>query len=312
MPEGWQAKNDTVISTNETTGKIIYHNYAGPHYHTKQIGLATAVRGEILQMDPPATNAFWTLNLTAPVIQCKVIDENMRQSIIRNVMVATFCAGSDGSAWPPYSQMNQDLAAPFGYLGWTIPYDAEDQTQFNSFPVRYSSEPSFTSTLNPKRRTDSGYFSAWDGQTQFGSGQAAVYMAVFPRVAEVTSNSSTNFSCIDARFRRVKNREPVSQLPSFEGGDPYSSEQDNNDIPLTGLFDTANIMQCRLHNASYAISLRYLNGTQSLHVENVTTREPIVALGGLFSSDNCSTLQSTLSDKDQLCRVDSNAAQTLA
>ena len=77
--------------------------YNGPSQATLEISNAVLAGGEILQMNPPAPNASWTIDFVGPSIKCDNVPTAMHQRLRRNI--------ADG--------LNASEAAlVYGYLAW--------------------------------------------------------------------------------------------------------------------------------------------------------------------------------------------------
>jgi hypothetical protein len=77
-------------------------DYFGPSQLLSQIATATAARGEILAIPPPALNASWKLEFWGPSIRCTNVSDPLRGEFLNNI--GTYI---------------QDMHNPPSYLAWT-------------------------------------------------------------------------------------------------------------------------------------------------------------------------------------------------
>lgn len=95
-----------------TTSGMQRISWKGPSDEVSRVASAAAAGGAILPINPPAANASWELDFTAPRYVCDPMDDDLINLITDNLIVYFNNATSNGS-WTEFSSIM------FSYLSWT-------------------------------------------------------------------------------------------------------------------------------------------------------------------------------------------------
>ena len=216
--------------------------YNGPQYAVRRIVNSVASHGHILPIVPPAPNSSWTMEFQGPKLSCDDVGSPHRESILDNIFSAYPTSWADR-----LNERMYHLSPVPNYLSWTPQY--ANGTIYYGYNSALNVLPYDLDSLKKEPIVPIGLVpSSWAPigpylmAQGFESAVASIFFAAIPPILSVAKNA-------EVRAAMAQN---------------------------------ATIIQCKLMNATYHVSLEYVEGTQNITVDfpNPAAMNPVGAIEG--------------------------------